>query len=75
MSSSNPQKDTHSLNPDQRLHEIKRYLTHLQSYVFLAKVALENNEISKAKSILEKHEATLQILSQLLQSEFKKVKE
>lgn len=67
-------KDSHQLTPAQRLHEIKRYLTHLQSYVFLAKTSLKNNEVDKALHLLEKHDAAIHSLSKLCQSEFENSK-
>lgn len=51
-------------------HEIKRYLTHLQSFVFLAKTSLNNDKKEQAIEFLNQHDESLQMASKLIESSF-----
>jgi phosphoglycerate-specific signal transduction histidine kinase len=58
--------------PDARQlsHEIKRSLTHLQSYAYAAQVCIDKNEPEKAKQYLAKHDKTVLHISALTDDAF-----
>jgi len=59
----------------QNSHEIKRYLTHLQSHAFMAKTAMHAKDVNLADEYFGKHDTTIQLVSKLVDDSFKQIYE
>ncbi len=59
----------------QNSHEIKRYLTHLQSHAFMAKNCMHTKDEELADEYFNKHEKTIQLISKLVDDTFSQIYE